>query len=361
MVYNSLTLPVTIFYIGNGFAHLYYAFKLKKKFPQEHNFTNSFLIFILWIIAGVIYPLFFIRDTSQSRWFQGLALQIICIYAPLLIFFILFSQHQIVLKRKPQLRENRTIDKFVEQSTLMDIKNLNDRKTALKTDFHRKAFHLLPAAVIISLWLYAVYIWDDILGGYEYWGISGVEYGIFLILTVGYTGIIIFAALDYIRLSHIFNRGNIYHLLPTCISNTLGKTLKKNEIYEFTRPVALVLALLPTLFLPFGVFTATALIATLGDGAASIFGLKFGRIHLPKSSNKTLVGYISGFLASFGISILVLWLFEQKSFTILQIVIIGFVGALTFLIIDILNLKIDDNILNPIFCGYLMMLIILIL
>ncbi|NVM36137.1 MAG: hypothetical protein HWN81_11120 [Candidatus Lokiarchaeota archaeon] len=361
MVYNSFTIPVTIFYIGNGFAHLYYALKLKKKFPQDHNFTNSFLISILWIIAGVIYPLFFIRDTSQARYFQGLAFQIICIYAPLLIFFILYCQYQFVLKRKPQLRENRTIDKFIEQFTLLDTKNLNNRKTALKTDVHRKAFHLLPAAVIIFLWLFAVYIWEDIWHGDEFWGISGEEYGIFLILTVGYTGIIIFAALDYIRLSHIFNRGNIYHLLPTCISNTLGKTLKKNEIYEFTRPVALVLSLIPTLFLPFGLFTATALIATLGDGAASIFGLKFGKIHIPKSSNKTLIGYIAGFLASFGISVVVLWLFEQKSFTISQIFIIGFVGALIFLIIDILNLKIDDNILNPIFCGYLMALITMVI
>jgi len=173
-------------------------------------------------------------------------------------------------------------------------------------------------------------------------------------LVVGYTGIIIFAALDYIRLSHIFNKSSIYHLLPTCISNTLGKTLKKNEIYEFTRPVALVLSLIPTLFLPFGVFTAVALIATLGDGAASIFGLRFGRIHIPKSSNKTLIGYISGFLVSFGISFIVLWLFEHYSLNISKIIIIGFIGALAFLIIDILNLKIDDNILNPILCASIM-------
>jgi len=361
MVYNWFTLPITIFYIGNGFAHLYYAIKLKRKFPQYHNFLNSFVIVILWIVAGVVFPLFFIRDTSQVRWFQGLALQIICIYAPLLTFFILYYQYQFVLKNNPHLRDNRTIDKFVEQFPLMDINNLNNRKNALKTDLHRKAFHLLPAVVIIFLWLFAVYIWDGIWDADKFWGISGVEYGIFLILTVGYTGVIIFAALDYIRLSHIFNKGNIYHLLPNCISNTLGKTLKKNEIYEFSRPVALVLSLVPTLFLPFGIFTATALIATLGDGVASIFGRKFGRIHVPKSSNKTLIGYLSGFLVSFGISILVLWLFEHKSFTISQIVIIGFGGALTFLIIDILNLKIDDNILNPIFCGYLMALIILIL
>ncbi|MFW9988312.1 MAG: hypothetical protein ACFFC3_06630 [Candidatus Odinarchaeota archaeon] len=361
MVYNAFTILVMIFYIGNGLVHLYYALKLKQKFAQEHNFTNSFLICLLWIIAGILYPLFFISDTTQTRYFQGLAFQIICVYAPLLILFILYYQSRIVLKRDPKIRDIRTFEKFKKQFTFMDTKNLNNRKAALKIDVHRKIFHLLPAMIIILLWLFAVYIWDNIWHANEFWGISGKEYGIFLILTVGYTGVIIFAALDYIRLSHIFKRGNIFHLLPTCIFNTLGKTLKKNEIYEFTRPVALILSLVPTLFLSFGLFTATALIATLGDGAASIFGLKFGKIHIPKSSNKTLIGYISGFLVSFGISTLVLWLFEHQSFLISQIVIIGFVGALTFLIIDILNLKIDDNILNPIFCGYLMFLITLII
>jgi dolichol kinase len=356
MVYNFLTLPVTIFYIANGFAHLYYALRLKRNYP-DHNFTNSFLIFLLWIVAGLVYPLFFMRDTTQVRWFEGLSLQIICIYAPLLVFFILYYQHQIVLKKKPQLRDNRTLEKFMDRFSLMDVKNLNDRKTALKTDIHRKAFHLLPAVIIIFLWLFAVYIWEGLWNVDQFWGISGTEYGYFLILTVGYTGIIIFAALDYIRLSHIFNKKNISHLLPTCIFNTLGKTLKKNELYEFTRPVALVLSLIPTLFLPFGLFTTIALISTLGDGAASTFGLKFGKIHIPKSSNKTLIGYLSGFLVSFGISILILGIFEQQSLNTLKIIISGLIGATTFLIIDILNFKIDDNILNPLFCALTMGLV----
>ncbi|MFX1311751.1 MAG: hypothetical protein ACFFHD_03930 [Promethearchaeota archaeon] len=361
MVYNGFTLPVTIFYIGNGFAHLYYALKLKHRFPEQHNLLNSAVIVILWFIAGLLYPLFFLRDTPQVRWFQGLAFQIICIYAPLLIFCILYYQYQFLLKKNPHLRDNRTIDNFMEQFPLMDINNLNNRKYNLKTDVHRKAFHLLPAIIIIFLRFFAINIWDDLWDAEKFWGISGLEYSVFLIVTVGYTGIIIFAALDYVRLSHIFNKGNIYHLLPSCISKTLGKTLKKNEIYEFSRPVALILSLVPILFLPFGIFVATALIATLGDGTASICGLKYGRIHFPKSSNKTLIGYLSGFLISFGISILVLWLFAQKSFIIPQIFIIGFGGALIFLIIDILNLKIDDNILNPIFCGYFMLFLSLVL
>ena len=130
MVYNIFTFPVTFFYIINGFLHIYYALKLKKKYPN-HNFINSFLIFLLWIVAGIVYPLFFIRDTSQVRWFEGLALQIICIYAPLLIFFILYYQHKYVLKKNPQLRNDRTINNFIDRFTLMDIKNLNNRKIAL--------------------------------------------------------------------------------------------------------------------------------------------------------------------------------------------------------------------------------------
>jgi dolichol kinase len=353
MVYNYLTFPVTIFYIGNGITHLCYALKLRKKCP-DHNFTNSILISILWVVAGVVFPLFFVRDTSQVKWFEGLALQIICIYAPLLVLSILFFQYQFVLKKKPNIKDDRTIDNFINRFTLMDVKNLNNRNIALKTDLHRKVFHLLPAVIIIFLWLFAVYIWDAMWDADSFWGISGTEYGIFLILTVGYTGVIIFAALDYIRLSHIFNKKNIYHLLPTCISNLLGKTLKKNEIYEFTRPVALVLSLVPTLFLPFGIFTAVALISTLGDGAASIFGLRFGRFHIPKSSNKTLVGYVSGFLVSLGICVIVLIIFEQHILNFSKILIISLVGATVFFIVDFLNLKVDDNILNPLFCALFM-------
>ena len=95
------------------------------------------------------------------------------------------------------------------------------------------------------------------------------------------------------------------------------------------------------------------MIATIGDGAASILGMRLGKRNFPKNSKKTIIGYIAGFFASFGVSILALWIFESN-LVILKILIISLGGATMFLIIDLLSLKIDDNILNPIFCGLIM-------
>ena len=82
-------------------------------------------------------------------------------------------------------------------------------------------------------------------------------------------------------------------------------------------------------------------------------GVSFGKYHFPKKSSKTMIGYISGFLASFGVSLLALWLFEGDLIPY-KMIIMSLSGALVFLILDLLSLKIDDNILNPLFCGLVM-------
>lgn len=358
MVFNFFTLPITIFFIINGFAQLYYAIRLRKKFLKKHNIQNSILVFFLWILAGILYPFFYLRDNFYIRWFQLLSMQIICIYAPLLIFAILFYQYQFIVKKNRDLKLERTIEIFQNRMISLHNEKANNKNYPLITDLHRKAFHLIPAVVIIFLWFFAVYVWDGIWNANLFWGITGEEYGIFLILTVGYTGIIIFAALDYIRLSYIFESKSIYHLMPKSISNLLVKTLKPNEIYEFTKPVALVLSFVPIFFLPISIFSAAALISTLGDAAASIFGICFGKKNFPKSSKKTIIGYIAGFSSSFLCALFVLWIFEPF-LPLIKAIIIALSGALVFLIIDLMSLKVDDNILNPIFCGLVMILLFL--
>ena len=353
MVFNLITLPITLLFILLGFGQLYFAIRLKKKFHKGHVFINSFIIFVLWIITGILYPFFYPRDNEFIRFHQSFSMTIICLFAPLLVLLILLYQLKVVLKDKPELRENRTIEKFLEKYDLMNVNQINSKSYSLRTDFHRKIFHLLPGLVIIILRIFAVEVWDGLWNADLIYGITGYEYGMFLILTIGYAGVILFAGLDFVRLSYIFENSNVYHLLPDCLSNMLIKTLKRNENYEFTKNVVLVLSLVPLLFLPFGIFTAVALITSIGDGVASIMGVSFGRHHFPKTSSKTIIGYISGFFASFGVSLFALWLFEPYLLP-LKIIIMALSGAIVFLSIDLLSLKIDDNILNPIFCGLVM-------
>ncbi|MHA1487288.1 MAG: hypothetical protein ACTSSC_08960 [Promethearchaeota archaeon] len=322
-------------------------------FKKDHSFINSFIIVVLWIVTGILYPFFYPRDNLFVQFHQSFSMSIICLFAPLLVFLVLLYQYKVVLKDKPELKENRTIEKFLEKYDLINVYQINNKSYSLRTDVRRKVFHLLPGLVIIILRIFAIDVWDGLWNADEVYGITGYEYGMFLILTIGYAGVILFAGIDFVRLSYIFEKSNIFHLLPDCLSNMLIKTLKRNENYEFTKNVVLVLSLVPLLFLPFGIFTAVALITSIGDGVASIMGVSFGRHHFPKTSSKTIIGYISGFFASFGVSLFALWLFESYLLP-LKIIIMALSGAIVFLSIDLLSLKIDDNILNPIFCGLVM-------
>jgi len=361
MVFYLITLPITILFIALGFGHLYFSIRLKKKFPKEHIFINSFIIFVLWIISGILYPFFFPSNTREAiNFHQSFSMSIICLFAPLLVFLVLLYQSKVVLKDKPELRENRTIEQFLKKYNLVNGDQIHNKSYTLRTDFRRKIFHLLPGLVIIILWIFAIDVWDGLWNADEIYGLSGKEYGMFLILMIGYTGVIIFAALDFVRLSYIFENSNVYHLLPDCLSNMLIKALKRNENYEFTKNAVLILSLVPLLFLPFGIFTAVALITSIGDGVASIMGVSFGRYHFPKSSGKTIIGYISGFFASFGVSVFALWLFETDIVPC-KMIVMSLGGAFVFLSIDLLSLKIDDNILNPIFCALIMTFFFIIL
>lgn len=353
MVYDIVSLPVTILFIVGGLGLFYYAIKLNDSHPEEHNFTNSILALILWITAGLLYPLFFSTNNPSLSLFLVLSVFFICIFTPSLIILILYYQYQFVVKKNPNTKVKRNFNTFLKHfdKELEEANTLRSQK--LKTEMHRKALHLFPAGVIIFLWIFGVYIWDNLWNARVAWGITGREFSKFLILTVGYSGILVFGALDYIRLSCIFENHNLFHLIPDNVLNLLRISMKRKENFEFIRPAVLILSFVPIFFFPFGVFTAAILIATIGDGAASIFGLRFGKINFPKSSEKTIIGYLAGFFTSFIVSIIPLVLFESI-LDINEILIIAFGGASMYFVIDISNLKIDDNILNPILCALIM-------
>ncbi|MHA2182771.1 MAG: hypothetical protein ACXAAH_15230, partial [Promethearchaeota archaeon] len=353
MGYDLVSLPVTILFVLSGSGLFYYAIRLNTKYPVEHNFINSVLTFILWITAGLIYPLFFSAYNPNIRFFQMLSTFFICIFTPSLIISILLYQYKFVVKKHSDIREKRNITSFLKKFDQKDSQNSEARSQRLRIDIHRKALHLFPAGLVVLLWVFAVYIWDDTWNANLVWGITGEEFGRFLILTVGYSGILVFGALDFIRLSFVFENHNLFHLIPDKVLNILSKPMKRKENFDFIRPTVLVLSFTPIFFFPFCIFAASILISTIGDGAASLFGLRFGKKKFPRGSEKTIVGYIAGFFASFVIGLITVWLFVPTLFLI-KILLIGISGGFTFLLIDLLNLRIDDNILNPIFSASIM-------
>jgi len=358
MAFNVITFPVVFLFIVNGFGQLYYAIKLKKKYPEEHNIINSYISFVLWIIAGLLYPFIFLTDNSRIRWFQALSTFFICIFTPGILFLILYYQYRVV-KKDPEIKKRRSFSFFRKEFNQKTKEGQDVKTSKFKKDLYRKALHLFPASVIIILWIFAVYIWDGIWNVDEIWRISGQDFGVFLIITVGYSGIFVFACLDYIRLSYIYERGNIFWILTDNVLNLLAKAMKRREFFEFIGPTVLILAFVPVFIFSraaFGIFAAAALIATIGDGVASLYGLKFGKHKFPKHSHKTVEGYVAGFIGSFGIAFLALWVFEFD-ISIVKLMIVALSGAIVFLIIDLLSLKVDDNILNPILCGYTMALL----
>ncbi|TFF88752.1 MAG: hypothetical protein EU548_08470 [Promethearchaeota archaeon] len=348
-----LIVPVIAFFIFNAIVHLYYALKLNKKYPEEHDIRNSCFTCILWVISGFLYPFYFPLDDSDFYIFGILSFIFICVVTPFIIFLILFYQYLFVFKKKPEISEIRTIDNLLREFHSRKRKDDNFKNLPLKVDFKRKVLHLFPASVIIFIWVFSVYIWEGIWKANIVWGISGLKFADFLIITAGFSGIFVFAALDYVRLSYIFENHNLFFLIPSNVMILLSKSMKKRELYEFTKPVAMVLALAPLYFLDFSIFVSAALIATVGDAAASLMGLKFGKYHFPKNSQKTVVGYLSGFCTAFFTALVSLIIFSH-SLNGLKVFFLSFIGAIVFLLIDILNLKIDDNILNPLLCGGVM-------
>lgn len=353
--YNIFTIPVVIFFIANGLVHLYYALRLRQKFPEEHNFPKSLAVVALWFNAGIMYPFFYSTGDGNVAFFQLVSMFFICIITPALIVLVLAYQYM-KIRENPDIKKRRCLATFFKQYEEKSGGVTALKTHTFKTDLHRKTLHLFPAAVILILWLFAVHIWDGMWNSSAIWGVSGQDFGVFLIITAGYSGIFVFACLDYIRLSCIYDRGNVFWILPDNVLNLLGKAIKHKEFYEFIGPTILVLAFVPPFILAhgaFGVFAAAMLIATIGDGVASLTGLKFGKHSFPKDSHKTIEGYVAGAIGSFAIAFLALFFLESNQ-SILKLLIVALSGALVFLIIDLLDLKVDDNILNPIFCGFTM-------
>lgn len=124
------------------------------------------------------------------------------------------------------------------------------------------------------------------------------------------------------------------------------KLMRANEQFAPSAPVSLIIAsTLPFVTIPiFNIALAGVTIAVIGDAFASILGRKYGKhkisIFPSKSYEGLLAGSVSAFLA--GLPILIF------QFDLLDSIVLSLIGAIIIGFIDLLDIKISDNIMNPI-------------
>lgn len=208
------------------------------------------------------------------------------------------------------------------------------------TEVQRKLFHSLMVLVAIVNWIGVFYL--------------GPRYG--PLLSIGFTGIvlIVFLVFDLVRI-------RVYGYFPfRRITDRVIRPVERTRLgasvyfavgtlFTFLLLHIISIALLDTyqLELPWmlsGWLAAGAVIvAALGDGAAAIIGMRFGRRRIRK--NKTVEGTLGGFIIGF-LSFLPLWFFIGVP------LIYGFIAAIMLVIVDLVALPIDDNLLNPVALGF---------
>lgn len=131
------------------------------------------------------------------------------------------------------------------------------------------------------------------------------------------------------------------------LSQITWRAAKKTELYEFaTAPIHFAVGIALSLLLfpdPIGYVAITVL--TLGDSAAHIFGMKFGKNRLPFNKGKNLEGSIAGFVFAF----LGALVFVEPAMAL--------VAAAVGMLVETVPSPINDNLTIPLLSGLVLFLI----
>jgi len=120
----------------------------------------------------------------------------------------------------------------------------------------------------------------------------------------------------------------------------------KLELYEFTTaPIFYAFGIMLSLIIfPPQFAYASIAILTLGDGAASLFGKKFGKTRYPFNKAKNLEGSFFGFI--FALSGAVFFVDPVRAF----------IGAMAGMLVECLPMPLDDNLTIPLTAGSILMM-----
>lgn len=335
------------------------AFKIRSlPGKTSRDFTNELINAAMWFVGAVVYPFSYspaINPDVENYFYLFSDVAMVGIF---LVIIIIVGRQKLLMSKDPDFITRKDFEAFAEKFTT---------EYSLRQDIDRKAFQVIIPIFVLAMYVLGLAMVSFLAIDF----VSGHDLGIFFIINCGFGGLFLFAAADVVRLSYFFkDKGfSIFHLLPTTVFNILTKRMHKRELYTFIPTVLILQSFIPFLPAPFSVFATVTLIASLSDAMASIFGKASsqrypGRFIFPSSrykhyKSKTIPGYVAGFLASLAITWSMLIAFPVAGASTASIIIAPILAACTFIMLDILSLPVNDNFLNPVLCGLVMLACVL--
>lgn len=255
--------------------------------------------------------------------------------------------------------------KYKEKGNKENIeeKTYENGELKIEKEYLRKSFHTVIILVVFCYFIFAKWINEVIfqvyLDGPElYYSIwNTAEYPLppsnteEIYIIFSWTFMLFVAATIFLLVPDVFR---IYNRKYSLYSGIYKKVIRMKELYSVGPQIYLTVGCMFVFMLSiFGLISplvslAGMMIAAFGDAAAAIIGRKYGKhqFHtlLQRDERKSYEGFIAGLIVSFFVSLFIVGPF------------IAILGALIFALIDYLNPKIADNVLNPILCSLFMMI-----
>jgi hypothetical protein len=318
---------------------------------------NELVHAILQIGLIICYPFFVIKFSAgvdgivmptAEQDFDNMGL--IAIFGAILGLCLWMLSAKIGVKRHPERLE--TINNY----DVWCKEFLDEYEVVLK----RKITHILPPGVVCGvIVVFAMLQFIPIIGS------KWQAYGMYFIVIIGVDFAFTFIIGDLIRLYN-------FQYMPPLAGELFKAGLTPEELDSYASTSVMVYGFAPFLLLDFPIFAIIMLITSVADGMASMFGIiaaKRGTIHLfPKGSKKSIEGYIGGalftiFSVYFGVWFSNFFGFSDPAVWTMELTfIIAMILTIVVTIIDLVTVKIRllDNWLNPLVCGIVLIIILVV-
>jgi dolichol kinase len=331
--------------------HVINSWKRQKKSLSKK--INEIIHVILTFGLGLYYPLLVLNfGEGNSGIVFATATEDFTFFGNLIIIGIVIFMFLWALSAKIRTIRNPELLMTTNNYELFCSEFLDNYGT--KNKLRRKYIHTLPFGVVALIVIICYFLSTGLLG--EGW----LDYARFVIAIVGIVFAFTFIIGDLVRLLD-------FSFMPPIVANWFKKAMTKDEMDTFTSTSVMVFGFGPFLLFDFPIFLIILLITAVADAFASIFGLLAKKKHhFPKGSDKTIEGYIGGSLTAFLCTIFGVFfacLFGVCHWSLSLTFLIGGLLALVFFLIDIITTKIglQDNFLNPLLCGIVLLLILILL